>query len=334
MPSALITGAAGQDGFLLGQLLLQKGYEVYGLVRDTGSVEQAVPIGVTRLPGDLCDRDSLERTIRLTQPDEIYNLAGPTFKPATLHSPGGTIDVLGHGPLRLLEIIRAIQEDGKKRIRLFQASSSEMYGQPRETPQDERTPLDPLNPYAVGKTLAHHLVRMYRDTYGIYASTGICYNHESPRRRPEFVTRHISQGVAKIATGLERSLVLGDLTARRDWGAAEDFVEAMWMSLQAREADDYVLATGVQRSLEELCAVAFAAAGIPNWQRYVKVESKRTRRNDPQNLVGNPLKAERTLGWQRKISFEALIAQMVYHDIDEVTAGLQDSATQTNGGSA
>ncbi|MGH2806401.1 MAG: GDP-mannose 4,6-dehydratase [Actinomycetota bacterium] len=316
MRSALITGILGQDGFYLSRLLLDKGYRVFGLVRPDSAETERLHVDLARVAaveGDLRDETSLIAALHASEPDEVYNLAGPSFKPSSRRRPVEAVDVLGIGVLRLLD---AIRETAPRGIRFVQASSSEMFGDPAVSPQDESTPLRPSDPYAVGKSFAHNLVGMYRDLFGVHASAAICYNHESPRRRPEFVTRSISRGVARIAAGLAEDLTVGSLTSARDWGFAGDYVEAMWLMTQQERPADYVIATGETHTVGDFCRVAFAAIGVDGWESRVVLDPELSHSNDTVPLVGDITKASRLLGWRPMVSFEELVDMMVRHDLE------------------
>jgi GDPmannose 4,6-dehydratase len=319
---ALVTGIGGQDGSLLAELLLEQGYEVVGVVR-RGSTDYPNLAGIrdrVELVGaDLLDRRSLEDTLREIQPDELYNLASVSFVPASWDEPVLTAEFAAVGVTTLLEAIRKVDPS----IRFYQASSSEIFGEPREVPQTERTPLDPVTPYGVAKAYAHFIVGSYRRRYDLHASSGILYNHESPRRPLDFLPRKVSHGVARIAEGLQGELWVGDLDARRDWGYAGDSVRAMWLMLQRDEADDYVIATGETHSVEELVEAAFGRAGL-DWQEYVHVdETLRRGKAQLHRLVGDPSKAREQLGWEPSLRFDELVALLVDADLERVRAELR-----------
>ncbi len=318
MVRALITGIAGQDGSYLAELLLDKGYEVYGIVRRPSTEKshhiQDVSDRVTLLRGDLTDQSSLDEAVSKTQPDEVYNLAAQSFDPNTWDQPILTADVIGVGVTRLLEAIRKHKPDA----RFYQASSSEMFGRTSESPQTERTPFHPRSPYGVAKVYAHHLTVYYRERYGMFACSGICFNHESPRRRPEFVTRKISHGVAHIKLDLSSELRMGNLDARRDWGYAPEYVEAMWLMLQQAEPDDYVIATGKAHSVREFVEAAFGCVGL-NWQDYVTIDEANIRPAEVHPLVGDASKAREHMGWVPSTSFHSLVELMVKSDIERLS---------------
>ena len=321
MARALITGITGQDGLYLSELLLSKGYEVYGLVRGQNNpkidlVRSTVP-DVKLLTGDLTDMSSLLRALHDSRPDEVYNLGAISFVAYSWENAQVTTDVTGKGVLNMLEAVRLYAGDDLGKVRFYQASSSEMFGKVQEVPQRESTLLWPRSPYGVAKVFGHYMTINYRESYGMHASSGILFNHESPRRGPEFVTRKVSQAVARIALGLQDSLTLGNLDARRDWGFAGDYVEAMWRMLQQDTADDYVVATGETHSIRELLDVAFTHAGIEDWSRYVGQDPRFMRPAEVDLLIGDPSKARETLGWQPKVAFADLVRMMVDNDLSE-----------------
>jgi GDPmannose 4,6-dehydratase len=321
MPRALITGITGQDGLYLAELLVSKGYDVYGLIRGQNNpkfdlVSKLVP-EVTLLTGDLTDLSSLVRAFNEAQPDEVYNLGAISFVAYSWENASVTSDVTGKGVLNILEATRLYAGKDVGKVRFYQASSSEMFGKVQEVPQRESTLLWPRSPYGVAKVFGHYMTINYRESYGMHASSGILFNHESPRRGPEFVTRKVSQAVARIALGRQDELVLGNIDAKRDWGFAGDYVEAMWRMLQQDEADDYVVATGETHSIEELLAVAFAAAGIEDWGRYIRHDKRFMRPAEVDLLIGDPQKAHDLLGWAPKVSFPELVTMMVENDLAE-----------------
>ena len=306
---ALITGIGGQDGSLLAEFLLEQGYEVTGVVRRLASYENLAAIRnrVELIQADLLDQLSLVRALRSAQPQEVYNLASVSFVPASWDQPILTAEFAAVGVTTLLEAIR----DVDPAIRFYQASSSEIFGEPSETPQTESTPLAPLTPYGVAKAYGHFITRSYRARYGLHASSGILYNHESPRRPLNFLPRKVAHGAAAIALGLEGELWLGDLDARRDWGYAADFVRAMWLILQQDEPDDYVIATGEAHSVEELVACAFGRVGL-DWREYVHVDESLVRgKAELHHLVGDPSRARDRLGWRPTVDFEELVHVLV-----------------------
>jgi GDPmannose 4,6-dehydratase len=311
---AVITGITGQDGSYLAELLLEKGYQVTGVVRRSSSpnlwrIEHLLDRLDLR-PADLLDQLSLMRIIDDVKPHEFYNLAAMSFVPASWDQPLLTGEYNSMGVTRMLEAIRQVDPS----IRIYQASSSEMYGRVREVPQTELTPFYPRSPYGVSKVFGHYITVNYRESYGLFAVSGILFNHESPRRGLEFVTRKVTHGVAAIKLGLADHLALGNLDACRDWGFAGDYVVAMWMMLQQEEADDYVIATGVSHSVRQLVELAFAHAGL-DWQQYVRTDAGLLRPAEVDHLIGNPEKARRVLGWEPTVSFEQLVAMMVDQDL-------------------
>jgi len=320
LPRALITGVTGQDGQYLAELLYGKGYEVYGLLKG-----QANPRGEllqTELPfvelvsADLQDFSSLVAALEQTQPDEVYNLGAISFVALSFKQPELTANVTGLGVLRLLEAIRMVGgSTNNNPIRFYQASSSEMFGKVREAPQRETTPFHPRSPYGCAKVLGHHITVNYRESYGLYACSGILFNHESPRRGLEFVTRKVTNGVARIKLGLQDTLVLGDLEPRRDWGFAGDYVAAMWLMLQQEEPSDYVVSTGRTHSVRDFVAAAFAHVGIDGWERYVRQDPRFYRPAEVDVLVGDSTKARTQLGWKPEVGFDELVAMMVGHDL-------------------
>jgi len=316
---AFITGVTGQDGSYLSEFLLSKDYEVYGMVR-RASVERFERIEHIKdrmhlVQGDLTDQSSLDEAVKTIMPDEVYNLAAQSFVPTSWNQPTLTGEVTGMGATRLLESVRKIKPDA----RFYQASSSEMFGKVREVPQDELTPFHPRSPYGVAKVYAHFITVNYRESYNMFACSGILFNHESPRRGFEFVTRKITSSVARIKLGLANELRLGNLDAKRDWGFAGDYVEAMWMMLQQDEPDDYVIATGETHSVKEFVELAFRAAGL-DWQKYVVIDPKFLRPAEVELLIGSPKKAKENLGWSPKVGFPELVAMMVEEDLRTLKA--------------
>jgi len=314
---ALITGITGQDGSYLAELLLEKGYEVYGLVRRT-STSSLSRINHLRgrlhfVPGDLMDQQSLITALYDIQPDEVYNLAAQSFVPASWSQPVLTGEITALGATRMLEAIRGV----KPNARFYQASSSEMFGNIQESPQNERTPFYPRSPYAVAKVYSHWITVNYRESYGLFACSGILFNHESPRRGLEFVTRKITNSVARIRLGKQKELRLGNLDVHRDWGYAGDYVEAMWLMLQQEQPDDYVVGTGTSHSVRELVELAFRQAGIDDHEKYVVRDEKLFRPAEVNRLTAESSKARRMLGWQPKVTFEDLIAMMVRSDLEQ-----------------
>jgi GDPmannose 4,6-dehydratase len=316
---ALITGITGQDGSYLAELLLEKGYDVFGMTRraSTENLERIAHLidKLTLIQGDLLDPHSLASALREAQPHEVYNLAAQSFVPTSWNQPVLTAEFTAVGVTRLLEAIRAVDPE----IRFYQASSSEMFGKVREVPQTESTPFHPRSPYGVAKVYGHHITVNYRESFGLFAVSGILFNHESPRRGLEFVTRKISDGVARIKLGLADELRLGNLDAKRDWGYAGDYVEAMWLMLQQDEPDDYVVASGEEHSVRECVEIAFAHAGL-DWERHVTTDPRFLRPAEVDHLVGESNKARTRLGWAPKVSFAELIQLMVDADLERLSA--------------
>jgi GDPmannose 4,6-dehydratase len=323
---AVISGITGQDGSYLAELLLANGYEVFGVVRRSSApnywrIEHLLD-RITLRPADLLDQLSLLRLIQDVKPHEFYNLAAMSFVPASWDQPLLTGDFNAMGVTRLLEAVRQVDPA----IKIYQASSSEMYGRVREVPQTELTPFYPRSPYGVSKVFGHYITVNYRESYGLFAVSGILFNHESPRRGLEFVTRKVTDGVARIKLGLANDLALGNLDAKRDWGFAGDYVRAMWAMLQQPQADDYVIATGISHSVKDLVEVAFGHAGL-EWQQYVRVDPGLLRPAEVDHLIGDASKAKRVLGWQPNVTFEALIQMMVDEDIKRLSAHPHAAAT-------
>ena len=314
---AFITGITGQDGSYLAELLLTKGYEVHGLVREDGreTLDRIDPLldQVTLHEGNLSDQANLTRIVRATRPSEIYNLAAQTFIPASWEMPIETTDATALGVVRVLEAARSANEPA----RVFQAGSSEMFGRVETSPQNEQTDFRPRNPYATSKVYGYWITSNYRERYDMFACTGIMFNHESPRRGRDFVTRKITRTVAQIKMGTADELRLGNLQARRDWGFAGDYVNAMWMMLQHSRPDDYVIGTGVAHRVEDFVAAAFAHVGL-DWHDYVVIDPKFYRPAEPGLLVADPTKAREQLGWQPEIEFDQLVAMMVESDLAEL----------------
>ncbi len=314
---ALITGITGQDGSYLAELLLSKGYEVFGIVRRS-SVKKFDRIesfmdDLELVEGDLTDQSSLDSVIHAVQPDEVYNMAAQSFVPASWNQAVLTGDVTGLGVIRVLEAIRKHRPHAK----FLQASSSEMFGKVQETPQTEKTPFYPRSPYGVAKVFGYYITVNYRESYGMFACSAMGFNHESPRRGLEFVTRKVTHQVARIKCGLAKKLLMGNLDAERDWGFAGDYVRAMWMILQQPEPDDFVLATGKTHSIRELLEAAFGAVGL-DWQKYVEIDPKLIRPAEVDVLCGDATKAREKLGWQPEVGFEELIKMMVEADLEAV----------------
>ncbi|MBN2501893.1 MAG: GDP-mannose 4,6-dehydratase [Anaerolineales bacterium] len=314
MPTALITGITGQDGSYLAELLLEKGYRVVGMVRRSSTVTferiDHIQDDVTIVHGDLHDQSSLVDIIEKFHPDEVYNLAAQSFVPVSWSQPVLTGEVTGLGVTRLLEAIRLV----KPEARFYQASSSEMFGKVLEVPQKETTPFHPRSPYGVAKVYAHWITINYRESYDLYACSGILFNHESPRRGREFVTRKITTGAARIKLGLTDELRLGNLESRRDWGFAKDYVEAMWLMLQQEKPDDYVVGTGVTHSVREFCEAAFGGLNL-DYNDYVVQDERFYRPAEVDLLVSDPSKAKQNLNWEPRVQFEELVQMMVEADI-------------------
>lgn len=318
MKSALITGITGQDGPYLAELLLSKGYKVYGLVRrlSTPNMENVGHISdkIELISGDLLDQGSLSDAIEESRPDEVYNLAAQSFVKASWDQPVLTGEFTALGVTRVLEAIRAINP----KIKFYQASSSEMFGKVTETPQKETTRFHPRSPYGVAKVYGHYITQNYRESYGIFACSGILFNHESPRRGIEFVTRKITNAVARISLGKQDKLELGSLEPKRDWGFAGDYVEAMWLMLQHTEPDDYVIATGENHSVKEFVEEAFKVVGMDNWEKYVvSNKAEHLRPAEVDYLIGDASKARKVLGWKPKTSFKELVKMMVNSDLEK-----------------
>jgi GDPmannose 4,6-dehydratase len=316
---ALITGVTGQDGSYLAELLLEKGYEVFGMTRraSTENVERIAHLvdRITLIQGDLLDPHSLVAALRESEPGEVYNLAAQSFVPTSWNQPVLTAEFTAVGVTRLLEAIRTVDPA----IRFYQASSSEMFGKVREVPQNERTPFYPRSPYGVAKVYGHYITVNYRESYGLFAVSGILFNHEGPRRGLEFVTRKISDGAARIKLGLADRLELGNLDAKRDWGYAGDYVQAIWLMLQADEPEDYVVATGEEHSVRECVEIAFGHVGLDPEQS-VATDPRYLRPAEVDHLVGDASKARDKLGWQPRVSFKELVEMMVDADVERLTA--------------
>lgn len=323
--TALVTGITGQDGSYLAELLLDKGYRVYGMVRrsSTENFERIEHFKdrVVLVQADLLDQMSLIAAFNESQPDEVYNLAAQSFVPTSWTKPVLTAEFTALGVTRMLEALRLTKKDA----RFYQASSSEMFGKVREAPQNEDTPFHPRSPYGVAKAYGHFITVNYRESYDLYACSGILFNHESPRRGLEFVTRKVTDGVARIKLGVADELRLGNLEAQRDWGYAGDYVEMMWMMLQQDGPDDYVIATGVTHSVEDLVRIAFGYVDL-NWKDYVKIDPQFVRPAEIDLLVGDATKAREKLGWEPRVSFEELIRLMVDSDIGHVQAEIDAGA--------
>ena len=317
---ALITGITGQDGSYLAELLLDKGYEVFGLIRRLSAPNvwriQHLLERVTLLQGDLLDQLSLIKAVETSQPHEFYNLAAMSFVPASWDQPMLTGEFNAQGVTRALEAVRAVNP----KIRFYQASSSEMYGRVREVPQTEMTPFYPRSPYGVTKVFGHYITVNDRESYDLFACSGILFNHESPRRGIEFVTRKITDGVARIKLGHADKLMLGNRDACRDWGFSGDYVRAMWLMLQQDQPDDYVIATGEAHSVQEFVEVAFGHVGL-DWQKHVGIDARYLRPAEVDHLIGDPAKAKKELGWEPSVNFTQLVTMMVDADIDRIKSG-------------
>ena len=324
MKKALITVVTGQDGSYLAELLLDKGYEVHGVIRrsssfNTGRIQHIFEdihkpeVKLHLHYGDMTDELGLERLLDRTRPDEIYNLAAQSHVRVSFDQPIYTVDVVAMGTMRLLEAIRNVELE--KVTRFYQASSSEIFGKVLSTPQSETTPFNPMSPYACGKVFCHHIINNYREAYGIHASNGILFNHESPRRGETFVTRKITRGLARILAGLDDKLYLGNLDAIRDWGYAGDYVEAMWLMMQQDEPDDYVIATGESHSVRDFLVESFRAVGL-DWQDYVEIDPRYFRPSEVDALIGDATKACEKLGWTPKTRFRDLVHMMLKADLE------------------
>jgi GDPmannose 4,6-dehydratase len=327
MPIALITGVAGQDGSYLAELLLAQGYEVHGMMRRTSTINTWRLDGIYHDPhdpgspfflhyGDVTDATVMANLLRHIQPDEVYHLAAQSHVQVSFEMPEYTADVTGTGTIKLLEAIRQVSDSVGKRIKFYQASSSEMFGS-TPPPQNESTPFHPRSPYGAAKVFAYWATVNYRESYDMFATNGILFNHESPRRGETFVTRKISRAVARIVKGEQQALYLGNLEAKRDWGFAGDYVEAMWRMLQADQPDDFVIATGEAHTVREFCELAFGHVNL-DWERYVKVDERYFRPAEVDYLLGDPSKAARVLGWKPQMSFPDLVRFMVDEDLKTV----------------
>jgi GDPmannose 4,6-dehydratase len=315
---ALITGITGQDGSYLAELLLDKGYEVYGVVRRASTTNywriEHLMDRIHLRPADLLDQLSIIRLLDEVRPHELYNLAAMSFVPASWDQPMLTGEFNAQGVTRVLEAVRHVD----RTIRVYQASSSEMFGKVREVPQTELTPFYPRSPYGVSKVFAHYITVNYRESYGLFAVSGILFNHESPRRGLEFVTRKVTDGVARIKLGRARTLALGNLDAQRDWGFAGDYVRAMWLMLQQPQADDFVIATGESHSVRDLVQIAFDHVGL-HWEDYVRIDPQFLRPAEVDHLIGDPSKGRSVLGWSPQVDFPSLIRMMVDADLERVS---------------
>ena len=320
MPTAIVTGITGQDGSYLAELLLSKGYKVVGMVRRTSTINfdriRHIQNDLELVQGDLLDQSSLVDVVREFQPEEVYNLAAQSFVPTSWKQPVLTGEFTALGVTRMLEAIRQVNPA----IRFYQASSSEMFGKVVEVPQRESTPFYPRSPYGVAKVYGHWITVNYRESYDLFACSGILFNHESPRRGLEFVTHKVTHAVARIKLGKQKELRLGNIDSRRDWGFAGDYVNAMWLMLQQPEPDDYVVATGETHSVRELCEVAFSRVGL-DWQEHVVIDEKFMRPAEVDLLVGDPAKAGAKLGWKPAVTFKGLIEMMVDADLEALKTG-------------
>ena len=321
MKRALITGITGQDGRHLSQFLADKGYQVFGLVHGQANPKIEMVQGenpaLELLEGDLRDLSSLIAVVEQVQPDEVYNLGAISFVQLSFKQPELTAEITGLGVLRMLEAVRIVGGTQNNPIRFYQASSSEMFGKVQQTPQTEKTPFHPRSPYGVAKVFGHYTTMNYREAYNIHASSGILFNHEGPRRGLEFVTRKVTNSVARIKLGLQEVITMGNIDSSRDWGYAGDYVEAMWMMLQQDEPDDYVIATGETHTIRELLDVSFKHAGIDDWSTYVQQDPRFYRPAEVDLLIGDASKAHSKLGWKPRVSFEELVRMMYEHDLAE-----------------
>ena len=324
---ALVTGVTGQDGSYLADSLLEKGYTVFGLIRRSSTVNferiRHIQDKIEIMPGDLLDQNSLMNAVKESWPDEVYNLAAQSFVPTSWNQPVLTGEFTGLGVTRVLEAIRVVKPD----IRFYQASSSEMFGKVRETPQNEKTPFYPRSPYGIAKVYGHWITVNYRESYNLFCCSGILFNHESPRRGKEFVSRKVTYAAARIKLGLEKELRMGNLDAKRDWGYARDYVEAMWRMLQQDKPDDFVIATGETHSVRELLEIAFGHLCL-DYKDFVVVDPKLVRPAEVDLLLGDPTKARKVLGWKPTVTFEELVTMMVDADLERLKhapAGYDDS---------
>ena len=327
MPRAFITGITGQDGQHLAEFLHSKGYEVFGMIKGQNNpralqLRDEFPY-LELVPGDLADLTSLVNALEYVQPDEVYNLGAVSFVAISFGQPELTSNITGLGVLRMLEAIRMVGGTQNNKIRFYQASSSEMFGKVREVPQTELTPFHPRSPYGCAKVFGHCITVNYRESYGIFACSGILFNHEGPRRGLEFVTRKISNTAARIKLGVEKELVMGNLDAKRDWGYAGDYVRAMWMMLQQPEPDDYVVATGETHSIEEFLTLAFQEVGLDDWHNYVRQDPRFFRPAEVDLLIGDPTKTRDKLGWIPEVDCPSLVKMMVKNDLEIETARLR-----------
>jgi GDPmannose 4,6-dehydratase len=334
MKKALITGITGQDGSYLAELLLKKGYDVHGIVRRASTFNTGRLEGIYKDPhvadahfhlhyGDLADANTIRKLLYEIEPEEIYNLGAQSHVRVSFDIPEYTANIDGLGALRMLEAMKDYEAQAKKKIKFYQASSSEMFGS-TPPPQNEKTAFHPRSPYGAAKVFAYHTVVNYRESYGMFAANGILFNHESERRGETFVTKKITRGIARILAGLDKKLYLGNLDARRDWGYAPEYVEAMWMMLQQSEPDDFVVGTGESHSVREFVEAAFRAGGIPDWRAYVEIDSRYYRPAEVENLVADAKKAKEKLGWTAKTKFETLVKRMLAYDLEK--NGLHEQA--------
>ncbi len=319
MPRALVTGITGQDGQHLAEFLHSKGYDIYGIVKGQNnpkseSLRNEFPY-VELIPGDLADLPSLISAVEYVKPDEVYNLAAISFVAMSFNQAELTANLTGLGVLRMLEAVRIVGGSQNNPMRFYQASSSEMFGKVRETPQTEMTPFHPRSPYGCAKVFGHDIVVNYRESYNLFACSGILFNHEGPRRGLEFVTRKVTNTAARIKLGLQKELVMGTLDTKRDWGYAGDYVKAMWLMLQQDAPDDYVVATGETHTIEEMVQLAFSYVGIDDWQQYVSQDPRFLRPSEVDLLIGDASKAHAKLGWKPEVDFPTLIKMMVDHDL-------------------
>jgi GDPmannose 4,6-dehydratase len=319
MPRALITGVTGQDGQHLAEFLHGRGYQVFGMVKGQNNpklemLRDQYPY-VEVVGGDLADLPSLVKALEIAQPEEVYNLAAISFVALSWSQAELTANLTGTGVLRMLEAVRLYGGQENNTVRFYQASSSEMFGKVRQTPQTEDTPFHPRSPYGCAKVFGHYITQNYRESYGLFACSGILFNHEGPRRGVEFVTRKVTNAAARIKLGLQDELVMGNLDAKRDWGYAGDYVKAMWLMLQQPEPDDYVIATGETHTIEELVKLAFAEVGIDDWHKYVRQDPKFFRPAEVDLLIGDASKAREKLGWVPEVGFPELVKMMVAHDL-------------------
>ena len=336
MKKALITGITGQDGSYLAELLLAKGYEVHGIIRRASTFNTGRLDDIYKDPhvegsrfhlhyGDLADANTIRRLLYKIHPDEIYNLGAQSHVRVSFDIPEYTANITGLGVLRLLEAIKDYQEEAGEKVKMYQASSSEMFGA-APAPQNEETKFHPRSPYGVAKVFAFDTVRNYREAYGIFAANGILFNHESERRGETFVTRKITRGVSRILAGLEKKIYLGNLDARRDWGYAPEYVEAMYLMLQQDEPDDFVIGTGTSHSVGDFVKAAFATVGITDWKEYIDIDPRYYRPSEVDNLIADARKAKEKLGWEPKVSFDTLVKKMMKYDLE--SAGLHERAEE------